>query len=175
VPPTNTATVPQDLLPHEIAGPVGYWPYPLPVMIGAGVVLALLLALLVWVLVAWLRRRNRRPPTAKEKALAALSASRSRAEQAAPYLFSIEVCDVLRNFLGTEHRLPATTQTSYEFLRTARESGAFDQGRLEHLTRFLDKADAIKFARAAATGADNIELVGSAEDLVKGGPNAAAA
>ena len=173
MPPTNTATVPQDLLPHEIAGPVGYWPYPLPVMIGAGVVLALLLALLVWVLVVWLRRR--RPLTAKEKALAALSAARSGAEQAAPYLFSIEVCDVLRNFLGTEHRLPATTQTSYEFLRTARESGAFDQGRLDYLTRFLDKADAIKFARAAATGADNIELVGLAEDLVKGGPNAAAA
>jgi hypothetical protein len=38
----------------------------------------------------------------------------------------------------------------------------------------LDKADAIKFARAAATGADNVELVGLAEDLVKGGPNAAA-
>lgn len=175
MPPTNTATVPQDLLPHEIAGPVGYLPYPLPVMIGAGVVLAIFLALLVWALVVWLRRRNRRPLTAKEKALAALSAARSGAEQAAPYLFSIEVCDVLRGFLATEHRLPATTQTSYEFLRTARGSGAFDQGRLDYLTRFLDKADAIKFARAAATGVDNIELVGLAEDLVKGGPNAAAA
>ncbi len=31
-----------DLLPHEIAGPVWYLPYPLPVMIGLGV-LALLL------------------------------------------------------------------------------------------------------------------------------------
>ena len=175
MPPTNTATIPQDLLPHEIAGPVDYLPYPLPVMIGAGVALVLLLALLVWALVVWIRRRNRRPLTAKEKALAALSAARAGAELAAPYLFSIEVCDVLRGFLATEHRLPATTQTSYEFLRTARGSGAFDQGRLEHLTRFLDKADAIKFARAAATGVDNIELVGLAEDLVKGGPNAAAA
>ena len=175
MPPTNAATVAQDLLPHEIAGPVDYLPYPLPVMIGAGVVTVLLLGLLVWALVAWLRRRNRRPLTAKEKALAALSAARSGAEQAAPYLFSIEVCDVLRNFLGAEHRLPATTQTSYEFLQTAQQSGMFDTGRLEHLTRFLNKADAIKFARAAATGADNIELVGLAEDLVKGGQNAVAA
>lgn len=165
---TPTNAMPQDLLPHEIAGPVDYWPYPLPVMIGAGAVFVVLLGLAIWAFVLWIRRRNRRPLTARAKALAALSAARAAAEQAAPYLFSIEVCDVLRNFIGTEHRLPATTQTSYEFLQTARQSGAFDDLRLEHLTRFLDKADAIKFARAAATGADNVELVGLAEDLVKG-------
>lgn len=169
--PTNASP---DLLPHEIAGPVAYLPYPLPVMIGGAVVLAILLALLVWGLVVWIKRRNRRPLTAKEKALAALTAARAAAEQAAPYLFGIEVCDVLRNFLSGEHHLPATTQTSYEFLQTARQSGVFDAARLEHLTRFLDKADAIKFARAAATGADNIELVGLAEDLVKGGQDAVA-
>lgn len=172
---TPTNAMPQDLLPHEIAGPVDYWPYPLPVMIGAGVVLAILLGLLAWALVVWFRRRSRRPLTAKEKALAALVAARAAAEQSAPYLFSIEVCDVLRKFLGTEHRLPATTQTSYEFLQTAKQSGVFDAVRLEHLTRFLDKADAIKFARADATGADNLELVGLAEDLVKGGQDAVAA
>lgn len=172
MPPTNA--MPQDLLPHEIAGPVSYLPYPLPVMVGAGVVLLVLLGLLVWALVLWVRRRNRRPLTAKEKALSALSAARAGAEQAAPYLFSIEVCDVLRNFLAADHHLPATTQTSYEFLQTARQSGAFDAVRLEHLTRFLDKADAIKFARAAATGADNVELVGLAEDLVKGKEDAVA-
>ena len=172
MPPTNAAT---DLLPHEIAGPVGYLPYPLPVMIGAGVVLTAILTFLLWLVMAWIRRRNRRPLTAKEKALAALAAVRPGADQAAPYLFSIEVCDVLRGFLGAEHHLPATTQTSYEFLQTARNSGAFDAVRLEHLTRFLDKADAIKFARAAASGADNVELLGLAEDLVRGGKDAAAA
>lgn len=173
MPPTNA--MPQDLLPHEIAGPVDYLPFPLPFMIGAGAVLAVLLGLLAWALVIWLRRRKQRPLTAKEKALAALAAARPGAEQAAPYLFSIEVCDVLRGFLGAEHHLPATTQTSYEFLQTARQSGVFDAVRLEHLTRFLDKADAIKFARAAATGADNIELLGLAEDLVRGKEDAAAA
>lgn len=173
MPPTNA--MPQDLLPHEIAGPVDYLPFPLPFMIGAGAVLAVLLGLLVWALVIWLRRRKQRPLTAKEKALAALAGARAGAEQAAPYLFSIEVCDVLRGFLGAEHHLPATTQTSYEFLQTARQSGVFDAVRLEHLTRFLDKADAIKFARAAATGADNIELLGLAEDLVRGKEDAAAA
>ncbi|MFM8682770.1 MAG: hypothetical protein ACKOEG_03155, partial [Chthoniobacterales bacterium] len=130
---------------------------------------------ILWLVMAWIRRRNRRPLTAKEKALAALDAARPGADQATPYLFSIEVCDVLRGFLGTEHHLPATTQTSYEFLQTARNSGIFDTARLEHLTRFLDKADAVKFARAAASGADNVELLGLAEDLVRGGNDAVAA
>ena len=169
--PTNAVT---DLLPHDIAGPVDYLPYPLPVMIGAAVVLAVIIASVLWLLMAWIRRRNRRPLSAKDKALAALAAVRPGADQAAPYLFSIEVCDVLRGFLGSEHHLPATTQTSYEFLQTARNSGVFDAVRLEHLTRFLDKADAIKFARAAASGADNIELLGLAEDLVRGGKDAVA-
>lgn len=173
MPPTNA--MPPDLLPHEIAGPVDYLPYPLPVMIAAAAVIAVILALLLWGGVVWIRRRRRRPLTAQEKALGALAAARPGAEQAVPYLFSIEVCDVLRGFLGAEYRLPATTQTSYEFLQTARRSGAFDAARLEHLTRFLDKADAVKFARAAATGADNLELLGLAEDLVRGGQDAAAA
>lgn len=166
MPPTSDPAA--DLLPHEIAGPVWYLPYPLPVMIGAGVVLLLLLALAVWALVRWRRNRAKRILTAREKALAALGAAHARAQEAAPYEFSTEVCDVLRSFLGTEHHLPATTQTSYEFLRTARNSGMFDSGRIASLTRFLDKADAIKFARADATGADNVELVALAEDLVKG-------
>jgi hypothetical protein len=174
MPPTDAANAPQDLLPHEIAGPVDYLPYPLPVLIWSGAVVVLLLGLLVWALVVWWRRRRRRPLTATARALAALSAARSAAQQTAPYLFSIEVCDVLRNFLAAEHRLPAATQTSYEFLQTARQSQVFDEERLGHLTRFLDKADAIKFARAAATSADNLELVAVAEDLVKGKTDAVA-
>jgi hypothetical protein len=156
-----------DLLPHEIAGPVWYLPYPLPVMIAVGVVVLLLLALGIWLLVRWRRNKARRILTAREKALAALAAAQGRAAEAPPYDFSIEVCDVLRTFLGAEHHLPATTQTSYEFLQTARGSGMFDAERLARLTRFLDKADAIKFARADASGADNAELAGLAEDLVK--------
>jgi hypothetical protein len=165
-----------DLLPHEIAGPVWYLPYPLPVMIGAGVILLVALGLAGWMLVRWRRNRARRILTAREKALAALAAARVAAADASPYEFSIEVCDVLRTFLGVEHRLPATTQTSYEFLQTARNSAVFDANRLARLTQFLEKADAIKFARANATGADNVELAGLAEDLVRGEvPDAVAA
>ncbi len=162
------ADAPANLLPHEIAGPVWYLPYPLPVMIAAGVALMVLLGLALWAFVAWRRRVNRRPLTPREKALAALERALAAAPEAPPYEFSIEVCDILRRFLGTEHRLPATTQTSYEFLQTARGSGVFDADRLARLTRFLDKADMSKFARAEATGADNTGLAALAEDLVKG-------
>lgn len=165
MPPADTSA---DLLPHEIAGPVWYLPYPLPVMIAAAVLSALLLGAAIWAFVAWRRRANRRPPTAREQALSELARARLTAQTAPPYNFSIMVCDVLRTFLGREHRLPATTQTSYEFLQTARGSGVFDEDRFGRLTRFLDKADAIKFARAEATGEDNTELADLAEDLVKG-------
>ena len=165
MPPTDPNA---DLLPHEIAGPVWYLPYPLPVMIAAGVVLLLAVALALWVFVRWRRRKAQRILTARERALAALSAARVRSQETAPYDFSIEVCDVLRSFLGAEQHLPATTQTSYEFLQTARGSAVFDADRLSRLTRFLEKADAIKFARADATAADNDDLTALAEDLVKG-------
>lgn len=176
---TNTNATAQALLPYDIPDPLPYWEcmmwflrgYPFWVCAVVAGSIFLVFAVLVWIAVRWFRRR-RRVPTAKEAALASLARARSGAEQAAPYLFSIEVCDILRNFLAAEHRLPATTQTSYEFLQTAHGSGMFDAVRLEHLARFLDKADAIKFARAAASGADNVELVGLAEDLVKGDEHA---
>lgn len=162
------AQPPADLLPHEIAGPVDYSWLPLPYQIAAGTVLVLLLAGAVWAFVAW-HRRKRPPLTPLEKALAALAHARTVALQSPPYEFGIEVCDILRNFLSAEYRLPATTQTSYEFLQTARGSTLFEGDRLARLARFLDKVDAIKFARAEATGEDNVELAGLAEDLVKGG------
>ena len=56
-----------DLLPHEIAGPVWYLPYPLPVMIAGGVVVLLLLALGVWLLVRWRHNKARRILTAREE------------------------------------------------------------------------------------------------------------
>lgn len=166
MPPAAAST---EALPHEIAGPMWYSPYPLIVMIGVAIAVVALFGIAIWALVAWRLRARRLPVTAREKAILALAAAREKAASLSPYLFSIEVCDVLRAFLASEHRLPATTQTSYEFLQTARGSSAFDEKRLKALTRFLDKADAIKFARADATADDNAELVGLAENLVKEG------
>lgn len=169
------ADQPADLLPHDIVGPLGYWDVPLPYLIAGGVVALLLLAVAIWALVVWRRRAKRRPLAPREKALAELAAARARAGESNPYDFIIGVCDVLRAFLSAEYRLPATTQTSYEFLQTAKDSKMFDDDRLARLARFLDKADAIKFARAEASASDNVELLDLAEDLVKGGTSHAIA
>ncbi len=60
-------------------------------------------------------------------------------------------------------------------MQTARGSSVFNEARLRALALFLDKADAIKFARAAASSADNVELADLAEELVKGGTSDAVA
>ena len=169
MPPLPPSEATPDLLPHEIAGPVGYLPYPWPIMIGAGLLLLILLSLVGWALLAWRQRVKRRPPTARQIALDNLMRARAGAAQVGCYPFSIEVCHALRVFLGAEYALPATTQTSYEFLQTARGSKVFDAAGLTRRTDFLAKVDAVKFAQAEASATDNLELVSLAEELVKGG------
>jgi len=156
-----------DLLPHEIAGPVWYLPYPLPVMIAAALVLLLLLAAAVWALVRWRQRKARRPLDPRQAALGALALLRPRIEASDPYDFSIVVCEIVRGFLAIEHRLPAPKLTSYEFLQAVQGGSLMGQDRMEKLSRFLEKVDAIKFARSEATIADNGELAELAENLVK--------
>ncbi len=156
-------------LPHEIAGPFSYLPYPLPVLIAAAVVIMVLLGLAAWGLRVFLQRRHHRPATPREAALAGLAQAARRTGEADPYEFGILVSDILRRFLSEEYRLPATTQTSHEFLHGVRAAGRFDESRLADLGRFLDRADMIKFARASATAEDNAALVELAAQFVKGG------
>lgn len=165
-----------DLLPHEIAGPVWYLPYPMWMMLTAAVVLIVVLAAAVWAFVAWRRHRHQRTPEPREAAILALGLLRARMDQADSYEYSIAICEIVRSFLAAVHKLPAPKLTSYEFLKAAQSMQLFDEERMGHLSRFLEKADSIKFARASAGAEDNKELTDLAEDLVKGGtPDAAAA
>jgi len=84
-------------LPHEIAGPVWYLPFPLPVMIAAGVLLAVLLGLAIWAFVAWRRRVARRPLTPLQRALAEIGRARAGAADAAPNELRIAGCGRLRS------------------------------------------------------------------------------
>jgi hypothetical protein len=164
MPPTDPNA---DLLPHEIAGPVWYLPYPLPVMIAAGVVLLLAVALALWVFIRW-RRSRTQSLDPRQAALVALKLLRSRSGAADPYEFSIAVCEVVRSFLAAQHSVPAPKLTSYEFLQAVQKLSLFDEDCMSKLTSFLEKVDGIKFAHADATAADNDELTALAEDLVKG-------
>jgi hypothetical protein len=155
----------------DIAPPVDVFPYPPWMVAVAAVVAAILVGLAIWFLVSWLRNRPGPPPlSATAVALRDLEELRERVNDIEPYAFSIRVSDVLRTFIShAKFHLPATHQTSPEFLAAISGSELFSDKDRELLGRFLEKCDMIKFARVQATSADNAELVESALAFVQGG------
>jgi hypothetical protein len=151
---------------HDIVGPIPFFPYPIWMVVTAAVVVLALLGFLIWFL-ATRRRKPARGLSPAERALAELSKLRGEAQTSDPYPFSIAVSDVLRVYLRDAHGMSATTQTSREFLETARTRQFFNDEEREALAAFLEKADLIKFARLHATSADCTELVEKAETLVR--------
>ena len=156
---------------HDIAGPVSI-PIPTWMLAAAGVAALLLFGLLVWGVVAWIRRPPSQPPeSATAIALRRLKQLRTEVDKIAHYDFSVAVSDVLRTFISNaKFQLPATKLTSPEFLATIAESPSFKESDRALLSQFLEKCDMIKFARMDATNADNIELVESALAFAQGGP-----
>jgi hypothetical protein len=168
---TATPATPAPDAIRDIAPPVDVFPYPLWMVALAGLIALLLLGLLVWVMVKWLRTRPPPPlPSPEAIALRELESLRSHVHDLDPYAFSFAVSDVLRTFISkAKFRLPATQQTSPEFLAAISGSSLFSEKDRTLLGRFLEKCDMIKFARIEATSADNTELVESALDFVRGG------
>jgi hypothetical protein len=156
---------------HDISPPLDIFPYPLWMVVLAVLLLLVILGLAVWGGVRLARRRTGPPPpTPSEQALAWLAMLKERAREMEPYAFSIEVSDVLRTFIGkARFRLPATNQTSPEFIAAISQSPLFSVQDRTLLGRFAEKCDMIKFARIEATSDDNLELVTSALDFVQGG------
>ncbi len=156
---------------RDIAPPVDVFPYPPWMIATVALAAAAVLGLLIWLLVRWMRQRpGPPPPSAHAIALSELAKLRARVNDTEPYAFSIEVSDVLRRFVSNaKFHLPATHQTSPEFLAAISRSPLFSQNDRALLARFLEKCDMIKFARVQATNADNAELVESALAFVRGG------
>ena len=134
-------------------------------------VAVVLLILVTWFVVAWIRRRPGPPPLSPAAiALRELERLRAKAGETEPYQFSVAVSDVLRTFIGdAKFRLPATRLTSPEFLAAIAGSVMFTEEDRWLLGHFLEKCDLIKFARMEATSSDNSELVESALAFVQGG------
>lgn len=156
---------------RDIAPPIDVFPYP-PWMVAVAAILALIiLGVLVWLIVRWVRSRPGPPPLSPAQiALGELEKLRARAGESEPYAFSIAVSDVLRTFISNaKFRLPATRQTSPEFLAAISTSPLFSENDRTLLAGVLEKTDMIKFARMQATSADNLELVESALSFVRGG------
>ena len=153
---------------HDIAPPLDYSLIP-PWLVFVIVFVALsLLGLVVWLLAK--RRRPAPPPKLpREIALEELDRIGGEIERMSPYQFSIRVSDILRKYVTQQYGLPATRQTSIEFLTALAKASPFSSEEQSLLEDFLNRCDLIKFARYEATTSDSELLLGEAIRFVKGG------
>lgn len=161
----NTQTPSATPVPlHDIAGPVWFFPYPVWMVVVAGIVLVGLLALLLW----WVRRRKpQKPLTARERALAVLQELRRDGAQADSYAFGVRVSDALRVYIRDEYGLDAVRRTSMEFLESLRNEPVFSDNEKAALAEFLEAVDLLKYARHAAGAAEINALLEIAERVVR--------
>jgi hypothetical protein len=157
---------------HDIAPPVDYSLIPPWLVFVIAFVGLSLLGLVVW----WFARRQKPelpPKLPREIALGELEQIRREIEKMSPYQFSIGVSDILRRYVTQQYGLPATRQTSIEFLTAAAKAPSFSADEKSLLEDFLNRCDLIKFARYEATTSDSELLLEEAIRFVKGAQLAA--
>src|SRR5881397_3693456 len=158
---------------HDIAPPVDYS------LIPPWLVFVIAFAALSFVgLVVWFLAKRRKPlvppKPPREIALEELERISREIERMSPYQFSIHVSDILRKYVTQQHGVPATRQTSIEFLTALAKASPFSIEEKSLLEDFLNRCDLIKFARYEATTSDSELLLGEAIRFVKGGEIATA-
>jgi hypothetical protein len=152
---------------HDIAPPVDYSLIPPWLVFVIAFVALSLLGLVVWLFLK--RRKPPLPPKLpRQIALEELERIRGEIENISPYQFSIRVSDILRKYVTQQYGLPATRQTSIEFLTTLAQASPFSPEDKSLLEDFLNRCDLIKFARYEATTSDSELLLGEATRFVKG-------
>jgi hypothetical protein len=153
---------------HDIAPPVDYSLIPTWLVFVIAFVVLSLLGLVVWWFVK--RRKPELPPKApREIAVGELEQIRGEIERMSPYQFSIRVSDILRRYVSQQYGVPATRQTSIEFLTAAAKAPSFSADDKSLLEDFLNRCDLIKFAKYEATTSDSELLLEEAIRFVKGG------
>ena len=152
---------------HDIAPPVDYSLIPPWLVFVIAFVVLSSLGLIVWWFVQ--RRKPELPPRApRDMALEELEQIRSEIDTMSPYQFSIRVSDILRRYVSQQYGLPATRQTSIEFLTAAAKAPSFSADDKSLLEDFLNRCDLIKFAKYEATTSDSGLLLEEAIRFVKG-------
>jgi len=154
---------------HDIRPPLDVFPYPMWMVLTAGGIALAVLALAVTLIVRAMRNRPKAPPpTPREIALKRLREAEADLTRKEPYAFSIQVSDILRQYVSAQYHLHATEQTSPEFLSDAAKSPHFTGADKQLLTQFLERCDLIKFARIDATEEESKALLDQAVRFVKG-------
>jgi hypothetical protein len=144
---------------------MAFFPYPVWMVVLAALgVVAVVLGLVL--LVRGFLRRDPKKRSPEEMAMGRLGALRNQLVQMGAYTFSIEASEILQRYVEAGKGLRATTQTSVEFLASIRASSDFSENERESLAFFLERADAIKYARAGASVESCQTLLERAEDFV---------
>ena len=153
---------------HDISPPVDYSLIPPWLVFVIAFVVLSLVGLVAWWFVK--RRKPQLPPKApREIALGELEQIRPEIDRMSPYQFSIRVSDILRRYVTQQYGVPATRQTSIEFLTAAAKAPSFSADDKSLLEDFLSRCDLIKFAKYEATTSDSELLLEEAIRFVKGG------
>ena len=157
---------------HDIAPPVDYSLIPPWLVFVIIFVVLSLLGLIVWWFIQ--RRKPEFPPKSpREIALEELDQIRREIERMSPYQFSIRASVILRRYVSQQYGVPATRQTSIEFLTATAKAPSFSSDDKSLLEDFLNRCDLIKFAKYEATTSDSELLLEEAIRFVKGGQLAA--
>lgn len=138
------------------------------VAILAGIALAVLL-------IRWLARRPdsaAEAPTARrrspfELAVERLESLRSSQSTLEAEPFTVEVSDIVRDYLEEALEVPAREQTSEEFLQTLQSREDMPGALQENMPPFLDACDRVKFARQSLGDAQRETLLNTAQIVVQ--------
>jgi hypothetical protein len=114
------------------------------------IAIALVLALIAYFFWPEKLRRHQPPPLPKATALSRLEQLRHRLEELDVFQLAVETSAVLRAFIEEQFGIRAVHQTTPEFLVSASHHPRFNSHQRDMLQEFLERCDAIKFARVAA-------------------------
>ncbi len=158
---------------EDFADIEGLVPIGLPVWVWLALA-AVLLGLVAVAVGLWLRRRRTPAPASaepvrapREVALERLAALRAREASMAAEPFTVEVSDIVRDYLEAALAIPAREQTSEEFLQALEARPDLPAALRAHMPPFLEQCDRVKFARQDLAGAQRGTLLQAAQAVVE--------
>ncbi len=154
---------------RDIIPPIDVFPYPAWMIALAAALTLALLVVLIWRILRWLKNRPGAPAlSARALALRELQSLQAQIYAVDSYAFSITITEILRRFVHGHFGLPATRQTSPEFLASLTDSPRFSEDDRTLLGPFLEKCDALKFARLEANAEESTLLFNNAQAFIRG-------